>query len=125
VFPIKENRKLPLILLAFSYIASIVYSYFLSFTERGIPLFDWFNIAVQLVWLAIVAWVAWGIYTSKPNAKRTVLFFAGLIGLLTVFDLLAEDTTLLLTCISAIQALLIFAAYMSMPNIGESEYRKE
>ena len=112
-------------LLAFSYIASIVYSYFLSFTERGIPLFDWFNIAVQLVWLAIVAWVAWGIYTNKPNAKRTVLFFAGLIGLLTIFDFLAEDTTLLLTSISAFQALLIFAAYMSMPNIGEAEYRKE
>jgi uncharacterized membrane protein YhdT len=116
-----QQKQLSIVLILLSFVVSIIYSYFLSHTERGLPLTDWFNIAINGIWFCILAWVAIKVYFEKKSAKDSLLFFACIVTLLTGFDLFEEDGSLLLASISTIQALFLFGAYFLIPNSIESE----
>ena len=81
------------------------------------PLLDWFNIAIHLVWLTVLAWVAWDIHRGKPSAKKTLLLLACLVGLLTGFDVFEANGAWFLAAISALEALFLFAAYLTLPQV--------
>ena len=102
--------------LSLAFLTSVVYSYFLSGTDRGLPLFDWFNIAIHIIWFSVLAWVAWDVYHCKVGAKSTVLGLACLVALLTGFDLFEENGSLLLASISVVEAFFLFAAYWYFPK---------
>ena len=114
---IPAGSKIPISFIALGFLALILYSYLLSHTERGLPLLDGFSVSIHLVWLSGLAWVAWGVHRRKPSAKWTLLFLAGLVGLLTGFDLFEEDSSLLLTTVSVVETLFFLAAYLSFPKI--------
>ena len=114
------QKQLSVILIIMSFVVSIIYSYFLSFTERGLPLTDWFNIAINGMWFCILAWIAAQVYFEKNSAKGSLLFFACVVALLIGFDLFEEDGSLLLAGISTMQALFLFGAYLLVPNSNDS-----
>ncbi|MEW8348021.1 MAG: hypothetical protein AB2687_06895 [Candidatus Thiodiazotropha taylori] len=116
-----KQKQISVILIISSFVVSIIYSYFLSFTERGLPLSDWFNIAINLLWFCILAWLAAQVHFEKKSAKGNLLFFACVLALLTGFDLFEEDGSLLLAGISTMQALFLFGAYFLVPNSFESK----
>ncbi|MCP4491087.1 MAG: hypothetical protein GY820_27790 [Gammaproteobacteria bacterium] len=117
----KESKKATHIFISLSFFVSILYSYLLSFTDRGLPLLDWFNVGINLFWFSILAWVAWDIHRDKSGAKGTLLFLACLVSLLTGFDLFEEDGEFLLAGVSIVEALLLFSAYLSAPILHEKK----
>jgi hypothetical protein len=119
VSSISANNKASIAFIGLSFLASVLYSYLLSHTERGLPLFDWFNIAIHIIWFGLLAWIAWDVHRGKPGAKGTLLFLALLVLLLTGFDLF-EEGSLLLAAVSFVEALFLFAAYWSFPKIDAS-----
>lgn len=84
----------------------------MSFTEYGLPFFGWFNVALNIIWFLILAWIAWDVYKDKPKVKGMMLFLTCLVVLLAGFDLFAEGGSLLLACISVAEALFLVAAYI-------------
>lgn len=102
--PVQVNKKVAITLIGLSFMTSILYSYLLSFTERGLPPLNWFNVTLNIIWLYVLLWVAWDIYRNKPRVKRVILFFASLSALSIGFDLFEEDGSLLLAGISSIEA---------------------
>ncbi|MBL1142799.1 MAG: hypothetical protein HND53_12295 [Proteobacteria bacterium] len=114
---IKENKKMAYMFMLLSFSASILYSYLLSFTERGLPLFDWFNLGLIIFWLSILLWVAWDIHKDKASAKGTLLFITCIVGLLTGIDFIEEDDFLPIAAVSVIETLFLFSAYLFSPKI--------
>jgi hypothetical protein len=102
-------------LIAMSFVVSIFYSYLLSSTERGLPFFDWFNIALYFLWLGVLSWVAWDVYRGNVKAKGTLLFLTCLLSLLTGFELFDESSSPLLATVSTCETLLLFGAYLCFP----------
>jgi uncharacterized membrane protein SirB2 len=62
----------------------------------------------------------WDIYRGKPYAKKTLLFLACVVGLLTGFDIFEKQGAWLLATISTLEALFLFAAYLLLPKIEAS-----
>jgi hypothetical protein len=116
-----KKKQISVILIISSFVVSIIYSYFLSFTDRGLPLTDWFNIAINGIWFIILAWLAAQVHYEKNSAKGNLLFFASILALFTGFDFFEEDASLLLAGISAIQTLFLFGAYLLILNSFESK----
>lgn len=114
-----KNTGTSIAFVSLSFLANLLYSYLLSHTERGVPLLDWFNIATHLVWLTVLAWVVWDIHRGKPSARKTLLFLACLVGLLTGFDIFEKHGAWFAT-ISTLEALFLFAAYLLFPEIETS-----
>lgn len=108
------NKKLAYICLVLSYLVSLLYSYFLSFTERGLPLLDSFNVGLHLFWLVILVWIAWDINKNKRYVKGTLLFLAILLVLLTGLDYFEADRSIQLVSLSLIEALLLFITYFTI-----------
>ncbi len=106
------KKRVSIVLLFFCFSTSVLYSYILSFSERGLPFLDWFNISLYIIWFGILAWIAWNIHRDKPRAKDVVLFFSCLVILLTGFDLYEKDGSLLLAGISLIEASFLFSVYV-------------
>jgi uncharacterized membrane protein SirB2 len=115
-----KNTGTSIVLVSLSFLVSLLYSYLISHTERGLPLLDWFNITIHLVWFSVLAWVVWDIYRGKPYAKKTLLFLACVVGLLTGFDIFEKQGAWLLATISTLEALFLFAAYLLLPKIEAS-----
>lgn len=115
---IHVSSRMPIGFIALSFLTSLLYSYLLSHTERGLPLLDEFNIALYTLWFAVLAWVAWDVYRHKPSARKTLLFLACLVGLLTGFDLFDEEGSILLVLAGVMEALFLLAAYFSFPKVA-------
>ena len=105
--------------MALSFLTSVCYSYLLSFTERGLPLSDWFSIGLIVFWLCILLWIAWNIHKDKSSAKGTLLFLSCILGLLTGIDFIEEGEYFFIAIVSVIEALLLFSAYLFAPKINK------
>lgn len=104
-------------LIALSFLVSFLYSYLLSQTDRGLPVFDWFNVAIHIIWICVLGSIAWGVHQREPSAKSTLLFLVGLTFLLTGFDVFEEDSSLPLAAVSLLESILLFGAYICFPEI--------
>ncbi|MCU7937024.1 MAG: hypothetical protein KZQ99_19480 [Candidatus Thiodiazotropha sp. (ex Dulcina madagascariensis)] len=108
----KENNKyIPIGLLGLSCLVSLIYSYFLSFTERGLPIGDPYSIVFNIAWLSVLMWLAWNIYNKKKGAEKSVLFVACLVAAFTLIDVFDASTSILLVAISIIESGLLFIVY--------------
>lgn len=118
-----RNCVLSIVLLALVAAVSLVHSYFLSFTARGLPIDDPFNIVFNLAWLAFLGWLAWGIYSNNKKTEKTILYLACFITLMTIFDAFDEGTPRLLTVLGVLTTGLMFATYYCVKycrNMGKS-----
>lgn len=109
---VMSGRKLSVLFIAASGVASLAYSYLLSDTERGLPVLDPFYIVVNVLWLALLTWVGRDVYRNGAKAKGLLLWIVFVVAAVTIFDFWDEDASMMLAGVSVIETLLLFAAYM-------------
>lgn len=105
-----NNTMLPIILLAVCGVVSLSYSYLLSFTDRGLPVNDPFNILINCAWLTILLWIGLDIYRRKP-IEKTLLFLVFLVFVFTLFDYFDEEVSSTLFILSTFESGLLFLIY--------------
>jgi hypothetical protein len=114
-----NNTMIPIILLVVCGVVSLTYSYFLSFTERGLPVNDPFNILINCAWLAVLVWIGLDIYRKKP-IEKTLLFLSFLVFAFTLFDYFDEEVSSTLFVLSAFESGLLFLIYFILAKIKKS-----
>jgi hypothetical protein len=105
-----KEITIPIVLLIACGVVSLIYSYFLSFTERGLPITDPFNIFINAAWLAVLIWIAKEIFRRK-DIEKTLLILALIVSSLTVFDYFDDDVTVTLVILGSLEASLLFLTY--------------
>jgi hypothetical protein len=100
-----------ILFIALSYLSSLAQVYILSSSQQAPGLLDALSLTIQAVWLGVLAWVAWDIHKRKRGSKLTLLMLAGLVALLSSFDLAQEPLPIALLAADAAEALCLLASY--------------
>src|SRR5258705_2085388 len=115
----RRTRRLPLLFIALSVPAFVLYSCLVWTADDCLASFlTLFGIALQSLWLVLLASVAWTIHRRAPGGKDLLLIMACVVGVVSVIDLFDEDESFALFAAGALEASLLFAAYVTTPVVA-------